>query len=303
MSAQVAIITRTRNRPGLLRRALESMVTQTLGDWRAYVVNDAGDPAGVEAAAATTPGTNGRVQLIHVASRVGMEAATNLALAKVNEPFVVLLDDDDSWSPEFLSTAVTALERRASPTVRGVITRSIVVEERLEGDRALEVSRSAFNPRLEAVSLESLARGNQFTNNAFLFEREALQTVGTYCESLPVYGDWDFNLRFLQSFDVACVPQALACYHRRVAAGGDNRNSFEQESGIATRGRAQLMNLWLRGSEGRSVHIGGLMAMGPFLEEQSALKERVDKYLNAFHRLRRLPLVRSLDGALFGRRQ
>lgn len=302
MSAQVAIITRTRNRSGLLRRALASVVAQSFTDWRLYLVNDAGDVASVDAAvSAAIP--RAKVELIHLAQQVGMEAATNLALKRASERFVVLLDDDDTWSPDFLSTAVKAIQQPSSPGVRGVVTRSVVVEERLEDGSPVELARKPFNGDLEALSLERLSRGNQFTNNAFLFEREALTSVGSYCEALPVYGDWDFNLRFLQAFEVDVVPLALANYHRRVAGTGEQLNSFAQDPAIAARARAHLTNLWLRGQDGRSAQLGTLIALGPFLEEQAALRERVDKYLNAFHRLRRLPLLRSLDGALFGKRR
>ena len=298
MSAKVAIITRTRNRAGLLRRALESVSAQTFSDWRQYVVNDAGDPAPVEAAVASKD----RVELIHLPSRVGMEAATNVALKRIDARWVVMLDDDDTWSPDFLATAVSALERASSPTLRGVIVRTVVVEERLEASGPVEVARSPFNPQLEAVSLEALTRAGQFTNNAFLFERSALEVVGEFCEALPVYGDLDFNLRFLQAFDVEVIPQALAHYHRRVTATGEQRNSFDQDRGVAARARAHLTNLWLRGHGGRSPHLGTLLSLGPFLEEQSALRERVDKYLNALHRLRHLPFLRSLEGVFTGQR-
>lgn len=303
MTESVAIVTRTRNRPALLRRALASAIAQSFTGWKQLVVNDAGDPAAVEGAVRDVPGAQARVECLHLPARVGMEAATNAALSRTTARYVVMLDDDDTWSAEFLATALSALERRSSPRVRGVVCRSTVVDERLEGSSAVEVERRPFNPELQALSLERLSRGNVFTNNAFLFEREALGTVGTFCEALEVYGDWDFSLRFLQAFDVDVLPQALANYHRRVAASGEQRNSFAQDDGVAARARARLTNLWLRGEGGRSPHVGTLIALGPFLEEQAALTQRLDKYFNALHRLRGLPLVRSIDGALFGRRQ
>ena len=46
--AAVAIITRTKDRPLLLRRAVESVLGQTHADWVHVIVNDGGDPAAVE---------------------------------------------------------------------------------------------------------------------------------------------------------------------------------------------------------------------------------------------------------------
>jgi GT2 family glycosyltransferase len=299
VSAQVAIITRTRNRPVLLERALRSAAAQTFADWRQYVVNDAGDEAAVDAVVhATREASKGRVEVLHLPARVGMEGASNAALERLDARWVVMLDDDDTWAPDFLATMVAAFERSSSPRVRAVVCRTTVVEERLEGRDAVEVRQVPFNDALEAVSLELLCRANQFTNNAFLFERSALDVVGPFDRGLPVYGDLDFNLRFLAAHDVDVVPRALARYHRRVDARGEQANSFQQDPGVAVRARARLTNLWLRGEGGRSPHVGTLLALGPSLEAEAALRERIDKYFNAFHRVRRLPLLRSLEGAI-----
>ena len=47
----VAIVTRTKNRPLLLERALNSVLGQSFADWHQIVVNDGGDPAPVDALA------------------------------------------------------------------------------------------------------------------------------------------------------------------------------------------------------------------------------------------------------------
>ena len=42
--ARVAIITRTKDRPILLRRAIRSALNQTFRDWLLVIVNDGGEP-------------------------------------------------------------------------------------------------------------------------------------------------------------------------------------------------------------------------------------------------------------------
>lgn len=299
MTNRVAIITRTRNRPEFLRRAIDSVLEQTFDDWRQYVVNDGGPRAPVDAVVrAVAARSRDRILVLHLDDRLGMEAATNHALKCAREPWVTLLDDDDTWLPTFLDAAVGALEARPSAAMRGVVTHSLLVEERMDEGRPVEVRRSVFNADLEALSIERLARNNLFTNNAFLFEREAIETVGAFCEALPVYGDWDFNLRFLQSFDIGVLPSPLACWHRRITAAGDLRNSFAQDPAIAAKVRSQLTNLWLRGSGGRSSQVGILMALGPYLAEQEGVVRRVDKYLNVLHGLRQRPVLRLVDQAI-----
>lgn len=46
--SHVAVITRTQNRPLMLRRALATLSEQTFSDYRVWVINDGGDKECVE---------------------------------------------------------------------------------------------------------------------------------------------------------------------------------------------------------------------------------------------------------------
>ena len=45
---QVAVITRTKDRPILLRRAIESVLRQSFGEWVHVIINDGGNPSTVD---------------------------------------------------------------------------------------------------------------------------------------------------------------------------------------------------------------------------------------------------------------
>lgn len=283
----VAVITRTRNRPVFLARALESVRRQRFEDWVHLIVNDGGERAPVEALT-----THPKTKTLHLAG-VGRGRAANEGLALATSTLVVFHDDDDTWHPDFLSTAVA--QWKASGR-RGVVTRSERVIERLEGDRLVELRREPFFPDLSALSIAELARENCFINLAFLAERQAVAEVGGYDETLPLYEDWDFNLRFLARFDVSVVPQVLAHYHHREGATGEQRNSFLQDSARAADARAVLVNRWLRDPERR--HVGQLMALGPSLMTLEAISGRLDKLFNLMHGVRQTWPLRSLEAWL-----
>jgi GT2 family glycosyltransferase len=269
----VAVITRTRNRPRYLRRALESVAAQRVEPLLHVVVNDGGPAADVDA---VVRAATHRVDLVHLATSVGRGAAANVGLRHSQSTLVVWHDDDDTWHPRFLTTALEAWRRSGR---RAVVTAAERVVEQDDGMRLVEVRREPFFPGLKAVSLADVARESCFVNLAFLAERGAVESVGAYDEGLPVYEDWDFHLRFLSSFDVAFVPEVLARYHHREGASGEARNSFEQEAARTADARAVLTNRWLR----RPGPVGLLMALGPTLEGLSAGQQRVDKLFNLFH--------------------
>jgi glycosyltransferase involved in cell wall biosynthesis len=77
----VAIITRTKNRPILLPRAIESVLSQSFKDWIHVIVNDGGDPAELEAVIEPhLPAYKGRLSIMHHAVSLGMEAASNAGI-------------------------------------------------------------------------------------------------------------------------------------------------------------------------------------------------------------------------------
>src|SRR5690606_31325740 len=102
--AKIGIITRTKNRPILLRRALQSVVNQTLEDWQLVVVNDGGEKGPVDALFKEfSAAFKGRAQVIHNPQSQGMEAASNIGLDALKTEYAMVHDDDDSLHTEFFA--------------------------------------------------------------------------------------------------------------------------------------------------------------------------------------------------------
>lgn len=215
--AAVAIITRTKDRPLLLRRAVESVLGQSHADWVHVIVNDGGDPAAVEQVVAPQVARYaGRLIRIDNPHSLGMEAASNRGIAASASRYLAIHDDDDSWEPAFLEK-MTALLDGSQPPVAGAICHSVLVREAIEGETVTIKGREDFNTNLLSVPLAQMAVRNLFPPISFLFQRTALEAVGAFREELPVLGDWDFNLRFLRRHDIAVLPEKLAFWHHRVA--------------------------------------------------------------------------------------
>ena len=91
------VVTRTKNRPVLLRRAIESVLGQTHADWIHAIVNDGGDPAPVDLLAAEYAARyRGRLKVIHHAKSMVMQNASNAALRATESEFATVHDDDNS---------------------------------------------------------------------------------------------------------------------------------------------------------------------------------------------------------------
>ena len=121
MTARIAVITRTKNRPLLLKRCLRSVFDQSYDGYVHVIVNDGGTPALVEEAIDTTLSDRRKVQVIHHAQSRGVGDAANSGVNASDSERIVLLDDDDTWEPSFLASMSAALDARTTPSVGAVV--------------------------------------------------------------------------------------------------------------------------------------------------------------------------------------
>lgn len=267
LDATVGIITRTKDRPVLLKRALESVVNQSYEDWRLVIVNDGGDPAAVDRLVdqfATQLGD--RVFVIHNPASLGMEAASNKGIQSIKTRYLAIHDDDDSWAPEFLTIAVAEIEhiRQKFPQVAGIIALANMIYERVEGN-VVTIDRTEpywASSKRGFVLLEEVLTGNQFAPIQLLFRYEAAEAIGFFRADLPVLGDWDFNIRFLSRYDIYIIPQFLAFYHHRITDQSEYGNTIHAGKSQHELYTKMLKNKWLRQDiQDRRFGIGMMIAL------------------------------------------
>lgn len=228
----VSIVTRTKNRPALIGRAVESVLGQTHQNWTHIVVNDGGERAVLDDILRRYQTRYaGRLKIIHNSESLGVTAALNIGM-KASEAFYVNThDDDDSWEPTFLSESIIALKKRKKliPNTRGIMTHATAVHEFFEGDSICERYRCSFNGWVKTVALPRLAMSNFIPPISFLFERDVLSDIGFFDEKFRYGEDWEFYLRFLSKFEIALLPKHLANYHLRAASQDIYGNTIGHE--------------------------------------------------------------------------
>jgi glycosyltransferase involved in cell wall biosynthesis len=264
----VAVVTRTRDRPLLLARAVGSVLAQRHANWRHVIINDGGDPAPVEALLRRhADAYAGRAQVLHHPASLGMEAASNAGIAASASRYIAIHDDDDAWHPDFLARTLAAIAAHPTDECAGAVAWAERVDERIEGERIVELARTSFNGTMQHVHLWRLLAVNQFPPISFVFARAAHDAVGGFDPTLPVLGDWDFNVRFCARYEVAVVPAHLAYYHHRVDPAGAYANTVIGGVALHERWRGWLVNRWLRRdlAAGR-IGIGVLAALSADLD-------------------------------------
>lgn len=271
--AKVAVITRTKDREAFLRRALQSVARQTFTDYQHVIVNDGGDKVIVDAAIQSLSAENkSKVVVFHrELSSNAPDTIFNESIDRVTSDYVAIHDDDDTWHPEFLQRTVELLDNGS----KGVVVKTDKIIERVKGFDIQTLKTTEYMPDLRAVSLYRQCIDNQLTPIAFIYNRSAYEAAGKYDSSLPVVGDWEFGIRFLQKFDVEYLDPgfALANYHHREQSGDNSFASHNHRKYIT-----QVFNKYLRQelSEGK---LGVGYIMNDLRYEQDMITSNIRKLL------------------------
>lgn len=278
----VSIITRTKNRPALLVRAVYSVLAQTHENWELIIVNDGGCRAEIETLLArfSSP-LNGRLHLVHHATSQGMEAASNAGLKLASGDFVAIHDDDDAWDPRFLEETIKYLNFAENRDYAAVVTNSTVIFERIENGNAIELWREPWRNWREQADYKDLLCGNLFPPISLLVRKPVVDHLNGFNEKLPVLGDWDFILRLIQIGDIGTINRPLAYYYHREPKSDPGvygntvlaERSLHEEYNVKYRN--SLMRAYASGNPGA---LGGVMTLIADLDARDRrLNGRIDR--------------------------
>ncbi len=214
-SPRVTVVTRTRNRPVLLTRALQSVGAQSFQDLELVIVNDAGSTEAVDSALKSAPEwLKERTRVVTNETSHGREAALEDGLAVSSCEFFAIHDDDDSWEPGFLAACVAHLDEH--PEHGAVATRCDVVDEIVTEEGLTERGRWVMTQDKESWTLIDTMVANYVPPISQLIRREVADRIGHWDGTLLTQADWDFNLRLLATSPVGFIDgEPLAHWHHR----------------------------------------------------------------------------------------
>jgi glycosyltransferase involved in cell wall biosynthesis len=196
----VSVVVPTRNRPELLRRALESILAQNYpGTIDCVAVFDRCEPE--LPSVAERPGRNLRAC---VNSRTpGLTGTRNTGVLAGGGELVAFCDDDDEWLPDKLSLQVEALER--APTSPAATCGIELETGHRRIVRVLDRDRLKFSDLMRSRVMEAHA-------STFLVRRpDLVERIGLMDENLPgsYLEDYEWLLRASRVGDLVVVRRAL----------------------------------------------------------------------------------------------
>jgi glycosyltransferase involved in cell wall biosynthesis len=267
----------------MLARALACLGGQARPPDEVVVVNDGGAVDPVRQLVKTF-GDAFKIVLLEHPQSLGRAGALNAGIRAANGDWFAILDDDDTWEPEFVDEMMGVIERRA--WVAAACQTLVILEEVDVKGRIRQLDKGILNPDFVAVDLAMLAAWNQFTINALVFSRTAWTEIGAFRDDLPVLEDWEFNVRLARSYEIGVVAKPLAHYRKRPASHGSLANTLEHDHRTV---HHRIINEWLREDLrlGRS-GIGQLATIGLLRRDMQRLNPLVRVYEKVRHLWRRV---------------
>src|SRR4030042_1980704 len=209
-NALVSIIVRTKDRPKLLKSALQSIADQTYRPTEVVLVNDGGCDLDIE----ELKGILGDIALnyIRLEKNTGRAHAGNVGIKSAKGEYIGFLDDDDEFYPEHLVTLVSSLEHNDYEVA---YTDSLMVYKEydphtheLNNEVKKEVALS------QDFNYDRLVFENYIPLMCLLFARRPLVTSGGFENSFDLYEDWDLLIRIGNKYPFHHIRQITSNYNQ-----------------------------------------------------------------------------------------
>lgn len=252
----VSVVIPTKDRPELVRRAVESVLAQDYpGDIDVVVVFDGGEPD----QALATEGDHRTVSVTANRRTPGLAGGRNSGILAVRGDLVAFCDDDDVWLPGKLLAQVAALE--SQPSAALVCSGITVDYDGTATDRTLDLRRVERSDLLRS-------RLSELHPSTFLMRRAALvEGFGLVEENLPgsYAEDYDMLLRAASYGPVLNIPEV----HARIRWHAESHFANRWET--IARALAALLD---RHPDFRTVPEGYARVAGQIAFARAALGER-----------------------------
>jgi glycosyltransferase involved in cell wall biosynthesis len=191
----VSVVIATRNRPELLRKALDAIVTQAYAGQVDVVIAFDGTEPETELEMTSA---NRSVRVMNNQRTQGLPGGRNTGITSTTGEFIAFCDDDDEWLPGKLQAQVDFLQ--SHPAAQFCTTGVVINFEGEMSERPSPVSE---------LTVEMLVhdRTTEAHPSCFLFRRSLLDHIGLVDEVIPggYSEDYDFLLKAARVAPVACI--------------------------------------------------------------------------------------------------
>lgn len=202
MKIIVSIIIPTYNRSRTIKRAIESVIQQSMPDWELIIVDDGSTDSTKEVAKSFL--SDNRLRYFKINHR-GVCYARNFGIKKARGQYIALLDSDDEFTYNKVDKQLKAMRRHKA--CLSLSNKVIFVNNKL---KSIQNKSSRFFSRAELINNKV-----GISASLIIFSKLALKNV-YFDENLPSANDFDFLLRAMKECKAFYVAEAKTVIHKSI---------------------------------------------------------------------------------------
>ena len=205
----VSVIIPTRNRSKLLKRSIDSVLSQSYKNIEVIVVDDASKDETFNFLKSIK---DKRLKFIQLKKQKGQAIARNIGIKQASGELIAFNDDDDIWRKGKLESQVKVFARSSKKT--GVVYVKI---------KRTKNGKTQFLPWKEVSKKQGKIQEKLLLENfiglpAVVIRKECFGKLGLFDEKLSCYEDWELWLRISKYYDFKYIPKVLV--DSPILAGG-----------------------------------------------------------------------------------
>ena len=213
--AEVSIIIPTKNRPGLISQAINSVLHQTYKNWELFIVNDSTEKILLNQ-------SDPRIHLVENNLLPGANGARNTGINLSSGEYIAFLDDDDTWDSNKLVKQVKIMQ--SDEAILCYTGKEIILQKHNRTKKKYSYYTTILNP---SVTLQ--IHNYIGTTSCIMIKSNVLKNNVKFDENMHSLQDYDLYIELAKRGDFIGIPEKLVTYnfHEQI-----DRTSFKKKEFI-----------------------------------------------------------------------
>ncbi len=200
------------NKAPYVRKAVESVMGQTYGDWELIVVDNGSTDGSGDIVARVT---DSRIRTVRLEENIGPGAARNRGVAESTAEHICFLDADDWWEPTFLEEMAGLVERHPDAGIYG--TGYYIVKNGRKRVAPIGVEAGFTEGEINYCQVYARTLCMPLTSISVCMPRAIFDEAGGFPTDVRLGEDFLLWLRIALTHKVVLLNRPLANYNQDVA--------------------------------------------------------------------------------------
>ncbi len=208
---KVSIILPTWNRANFIGFAIKSVLSQTFTDYELLILDD--DSTDDTHHVVSFFLQDKRIRYIKHPENIGITSKRNYGLSISRGEYIAILDSDDVWlSKNKLQKQINFLHLNSLFGLVGTFAKKIDDEGHPINRNFIDKFSDIFGASSNFWMRQFFLIRNQIFHSSVIIRKKALDEVGFYDESLPIWEDYELCMRIGNKYKIANIPEYLTGY-------------------------------------------------------------------------------------------